>query len=244
MWEYNYDYLCHHGIKGQKWGVRRFQNYDGTLTQEGKEKHKEENHKKLSDEQRKAIRNAVIAAAAVTAIGVGAYYANKYRNTNLDKVLKSGINIQHMSRTSDEILNKPFYASYLKKDNKSYAKNDFLGAHWNYKMTLSSQKDLKIAGVKTAEKAYKEWLNSDPSAKARFGNSSYFSFNRNLNSPSMYDKKFYNDFYNVLKEKGYDAIHDRNDQMQSGTTAPLIIFGSLGELSIKDIEKAAKKVIS
>ena len=24
-------YLCHHGIKGQRWGVRRFQNYDGTL---------------------------------------------------------------------------------------------------------------------------------------------------------------------------------------------------------------------
>lgn len=28
--------LAHHGIKGQKWGVRRFQNEDGTLTEEGK----------------------------------------------------------------------------------------------------------------------------------------------------------------------------------------------------------------
>ena len=28
--------LCHHGIKGQKWGVRRFQNEDGSLTPEGK----------------------------------------------------------------------------------------------------------------------------------------------------------------------------------------------------------------
>ena len=26
----------HHGIKGQKWGVRRYQNKDGTLTEEGK----------------------------------------------------------------------------------------------------------------------------------------------------------------------------------------------------------------
>ena len=29
-------YLCHHGIKGQKWGIRRFQNEDGTLTEAGK----------------------------------------------------------------------------------------------------------------------------------------------------------------------------------------------------------------
>ncbi len=27
--------LCHWGIKGQKWGIRRFQNKDGTLTKEG-----------------------------------------------------------------------------------------------------------------------------------------------------------------------------------------------------------------
>ena len=36
MWHYNFDYLCHHGILGQKWGVRRFQNSDGSLTPAGK----------------------------------------------------------------------------------------------------------------------------------------------------------------------------------------------------------------
>ena len=30
------DYIYHHGIKGQKWGVRRYQNPDGTLTSMGK----------------------------------------------------------------------------------------------------------------------------------------------------------------------------------------------------------------
>ena len=31
------DYLAHHGIKGQKWGIRRYQNEDGSLTAEGRE---------------------------------------------------------------------------------------------------------------------------------------------------------------------------------------------------------------
>ena len=30
--------LYHHGVLGQKWGVRRFQNYDGTLTARGKKR--------------------------------------------------------------------------------------------------------------------------------------------------------------------------------------------------------------
>ena len=42
MWQYNYtsynNVLCHHGIKGQKWGVRRYQNEDGTLTALGKKR--------------------------------------------------------------------------------------------------------------------------------------------------------------------------------------------------------------
>ena len=32
----NEDYISHHGIKGQKWGVRRYQNKDGSLTAEGR----------------------------------------------------------------------------------------------------------------------------------------------------------------------------------------------------------------
>ena len=58
MWTYNYNYsteLRHHGIKGQKWGVRRYQNEDGSLTPEGKKRYG--SYEKIVEDSRKNYRD-------------------------------------------------------------------------------------------------------------------------------------------------------------------------------------------
>lgn len=63
-------YLCHHGIKGMKWGVRRYQNPDGSLTSAGKKRVL----KNLKTEQEQHFRKQISPEASkVTRYGANGY---------------------------------------------------------------------------------------------------------------------------------------------------------------------------
>ena len=85
--------LRHHGIKGMKWGVRRYQNKDGSLTPAGKKRYDEsdeEREKREKKEKSKKTKAKVATAAITTAAVVTTAAVNKdkikkgmeYVNTN------------------------------------------------------------------------------------------------------------------------------------------------------------------
>lgn len=79
--------LYHHGIKGQKWGVRRFQNEDRTLTPAGKERYGKgksgdgERESRASDTAKKVAKTAL----AVTGTAAVAYGGYKLANSDMGR---------------------------------------------------------------------------------------------------------------------------------------------------------------
>ena len=59
MWQYNdTNELYHFGIKGMKWGIRRYQNEDGTLTPAGKKRYGNMSDDKLQKSLYKQVKKA------------------------------------------------------------------------------------------------------------------------------------------------------------------------------------------
>lgn len=65
----DYAYISHSGVKGMRWGVRKYQNRDGTLTEEGKRRYGSVENFEADVHRRENIKKAaVIGAVAVAGI--------------------------------------------------------------------------------------------------------------------------------------------------------------------------------
>lgn len=120
-------YLAHHGIKGQKWGVRRFQNKDGSYTAVGRKRRGFKSSLRtkwdgLSDNQKKAIK--VGAALAVSALALyGSYKLYKYYGSRPSGILSYGTNDKLkdvIGRYNKEDFTIPKYTSLQRVSSNSF----------------------------------------------------------------------------------------------------------------------------
>lgn len=146
---YGEEVLAHHGILGQKWGVRRFQNADGSLTDAGKKRYSKEE-----------VR-----------------YARKELPTErqrLNELQKKASNIESNTEYSDNIYDLLLEA----RDGWNYEKNEPLSdkeidANWDnfdkaYKKALNENKEYQQI-IKDIEKSKQKVSELEDMAQVRNG---------------------------------------------------------------------------
>ena len=250
--------LYHHGIKGQKWGIRRFQNKDGSLTKAGEKRYSEESDKKIQT------------------------------NHDGSKIIPVGFKFNRVGQSTIDVNKSGgLYVSYGKEDAARYIKSlgptllgKFFKTAGNTVQHLTVKDKIKMPSDSEVAKETAKLLLSNKSLLKTFNNSIYSSvftgsFDKNVseqdlkralkNSSGKDGQKlaysvnsFFGDpkytketqiVYEHFRKKGYDALPDTHDRL-SGTskTAMIVINPNKIEMSssttiTKDVMKSAKSYV-
>lgn len=243
------DELRHHGIKGQKWGVRRFQDKDGSLTPAGKERYYVESDKKevqnngKSSTIPKGYKFNRVGGASLDVNRSGVLYVSsgkadvtRYMKqlgpTPLAKMLGTySTHIQHIEVTSDIKKASAYETARISVDILS--KNPKMAEEINdsiHAMAAGVDFDQKTIQKAKANPGGKEAM------KVALGVSAVLGDGRNYGHIA---KVVYDEF----RKNGYDAIPDFNDTLtgRSETATIVINPNKLKVTSTKEITKDIMK---
>lgn len=264
MSEYNL-VLSHHGIKGQKWGIRRFQNKDGSLTAEGKKRiHKDDIVIKkgtvaghVSPSKRLKLSNSPTYLYDSKNEHDKNVYEGKYADELKFKygLSKKEKNIQYAHRyeittdlisPSDERRSDIFVKSF-RKNPKAYIKelnavasnnaNEYEdhGPTGEKRLDDLSAWASKVSNRKNSYEIFDEHTSGKDLKK--YGYSAL-----NLAGAAGVEKsKALQEYFNAVKNTGYNAlIDDNNKESYYKVSEPFIAL--YGSKSLKELKRSRKKI--
>lgn len=226
-------YICHHGIKGQKWGIRRYQNADGSLKPAGVRRYGQENTRTLkagteiqniSSGPRSSLNNKANRlygsytdydkAGYVDLMGNFQYGRKGVKNTFVAKKDIKIASEREAVKTMAEMFKKnPKEMSQLMADAYNASHLHIFGKsgrHFEKKLNDLAK-------------------NPDSKKSLELGRTFISTVPMSEKSSSLA-----NDFYSRMIAKGFDAVLDANDAYNGAKAQdPLIIFNmdALGKVS-------------
>lgn len=229
------DVLAHHGILGMKWGIRRYQNKDGSLTKEGREKLK-------IDKYDRRNQDFIIPKGTKANRWVSTSRIQDY------KVLKGsqGVN-EYLKRIEDDekrLETKYVSIDDIKRDGKpsgydyymSWFTNEFYEPESAYVNEYIVKKDVKVAA---ASKVIDALIEDVGEVKMK----DLLENNRSINDLTMkytQNRELRDRVNEKFKNMGYDAVEDIND---NETNMPVIFLNSTKQLGAPINKTSGEKAI-
>lgn len=230
-------YLVHHGIKGQKWGERRFQYEDGSYTPEGRIRYgigdprTEKSNKKYSKDAKRYYNEgtALIAAQMIGGVALASWGAYSiYKNNGFD-YMNSHEDLMNIALGTLLVGSAATNIVSRQADKKLYKDSEFRSVNEIPKSTTNYNKqyfDSKSDGNKASEKLRKDVNPGYPNPGS--------NMNCMLCTTAM-----------IMRLKGYDV---RANKVKRGFEAfkPEDWFSNcevkrVGSNNVKDLEDSLKK---
>lgn len=229
MWQYlsppTPNELKHYGILGMKWGVRRFQNKDGTLTSEGKRRYRKKSNFDPDDIVLKkgTIVNRVVPKGwASKELGLTGHAYAAFKKEDIETYRR--------------------YASL-------FGKNSYVNLEYKVKDILVSP------GEKKRVDEFVKLMSKDKQALETFKKSAPLLFIPKKRLENLTDPKDINRayrrfsyllvakpelreaYFNQLKKDGYNMVIDDGDRLAKISSSPIIIFDREKSLTTPKIKK-------
>ena len=214
--------LYHHGILGMRWGIRRYQNKDGSLTPEGRKRlgldeydreHNSDTILKKGTKASRVISTSRYDEYADPAFGGSKEAGKKY----IDNILSKENSYERKYVSIDGVKNsgryngKEYYTSWFTEE--GYSPNYARVA------TYKLKKDAKVASGKQVVDALIEEVGPNKMTEMLKNNKKIWS----LTMDYTVNQELFNKINKRFIDKGYDAIEDINDLE---TDMPVIMLNS------------------